>query len=301
MRGLVYKIERFAIHDGPGIRTLVLMKGCPIRCLWCSSPQSQKATPEILHIKIHCRKCGRCIEVCPIGALTFSEEDGPKIDRELCTSCAQCVEACPNRAWELVGTSVTVEELFQEVKKDVPFYRRSNGGVTVGGGEPMMQYEFVAEFLKKCKQQYIHTCIETCAYGKWEHLEKLLKYLDLIYIDIKHMDPLVHRELTGVSNERILENARKASALCPMIIRIPTVPGYNDSGDNILATAKFAAELGENLKRVELLPYHKLGKKTYNWLSREYKLDDVEPPSDSYMGRLEGIVEHCGVRAKIGG
>jgi len=242
------------------------------------------------------------VEACPVKVISFSEEEGPKIDRELCTSCGQCVEACPNQALELVGNYMTVDELFQEVNKDSPFYRRSKGGVTMGGGEPTMQHEFVTQFLKKCKQQYIHTAIETCGYVKWEQLEKLLEYVDLVYFDIKHMGALVvHKELTGVSNELILENARRASAMRPMIIRIPTVPGYNNSDDNILATARFATELGENLKRIELLPYHKFGTQTYARIGREYKLEDVEPPSDDHMKRLKEIVESCGVRAQIGG
>ncbi len=302
LKGLVYNIQRFAIHDGPGIRTLVYMKGCPLRCLWCSSPQSYKMALEILHTELRCQKCGLCVEACPVKVISFSEEEGPKIDRELCTSCGQCVEACPNQALELVGNYMTVDELFQEVNKDSPFYRRSKGGVTMGGGEPTMQHEFVTQFLKKCKQQYIHTAIETCGYVKWEQLEKLLEYVDLVYFDIKHMGALVvHKELTGVSNELILENARRASAMRPMIIRIPTVPGYNNSDDNILATARFATELGENLKRIELLPYHKFGTQTYARIGREYKLEDVEPPSDDHMKRLKEIVESCGVRAQIGG
>ena len=167
--GLVYDLQRFAIHDGPGIQTLVYMKGCPLRCLWCSTPQSQKPSPEILHIELHCKKYGRCVEGCPVGAIAFSEEEGPKIDKELCNSCGQCVEVCTNQALELVRNHTTVEGLFQEVDKDSPFYRRSNGGVTVGGGEPTMQHDFVTVFIKRCKQSYVHTAIETCGHAKWEH------------------------------------------------------------------------------------------------------------------------------------
>ena len=277
------------------------MKGCPLNCLWCSTPQTQKATLEILHIELHCVACGRCVETCPIDVITLSEAEGIKIDREHCTLCGLCVEACPNQALELVGSEMTVDELFREVEKDSPFYRRSNGGVTMGGGEATMQHEFVTRFLKKCTQHYIHTAIETCGYVKWEHLEKLLEHLDLVYFDIKHMDPLVHKELTGVSNERILENAGRVSAVRPLIIRIPVVPGYSDSDDNILATARFAAELGEYFERIELLPYHKFGSQTYSRLGREYALEDVDPPGDDQMERLKEIVESCGVSCQIGG
>jgi pyruvate formate lyase activating enzyme len=164
-----------------------------------------------------------------------------------------------------------------------------------------MQYAFVSQFLKKCKQHYIHTAIETCGFVEWELLEKLLEHLDLVYIDIKHMDAAAHRELTGVSNELILENTRKVADMRPLIIRIPTVPGYNDSDDNILATARLATELGRYFERIELLPYHKYGSQTYGRLGREYELADVDPPSDDHMERLKEIVESCGVRAQIGG
>jgi len=196
---------------------------------------------------------------------------------------------------------MTVEGLFREVNKDSPFYRRSNGGVTVGGGESTIQHDFVTAFLERCKQSYVHTAIETCGYVRWENLEKMLEYLDLVYFDIKHADPLKHKELTGVSNELILENARKASAIRPMIVRIPVVPGCNDTDDNILDTATFAANLGGEFLRVELLPYHKFGTQTYSRLGREYELADVEPPGDDHMEKLKEIVESCGVRAQIGG
>lgn len=301
IKGLIYNLQRFAIHDGPGIRTLVYMKGCPLTCLWCSSPQTQKKAFEILHIEINCKQCGRCVEICPIGALTLSGETGITLDRKRCTLCNDCVEACLNQAWEFAGKVVTVDELYREVEKDSPFYRRSNGGVTVGGGEPTLQHAFVAEFLKKCKQHYMHTAMETCGYVEWEHLDKLLDYLDLIYIDLKHLDPRQHKALTGVPNERILENTRKASAKRPLIIRIPLVPGLNDSLENLSATARFASELGDNFMRIELLPYHKFGTQTYGRLGREYEIGQVEPPDEAQMKRLRMIVETCGVKAQIGG
>ena len=301
LKGLVYNLQRFAVHDGPGIRTLIYMKGCPLSCLWCSAPQTQKKAFEILPIETHCQKCGRCVEACPSKALTLFEEGGLTIDRKRCTCCNECVEACPNQALEFAGKVMTVEELFREVEKDSPFYRRSNGGVTVGGGEAAMQHDFVAEFLKQCRQSYIHTAIETCGFVEWEHLEKLLHHLDLVYFDVKHLDPGLHKKFTGVSNERILENARRASARRPMIVRIPIIPGHNDSYGNISATARFAAGLGENLLRIELLPYHKFGTQTYSRLGRKYELEDIEPPDDAHMRRLKMIVESCGVEAQIGG
>jgi len=301
LMGLVRGLQRSAVHDGPGIRTLVYMKGCPLRCLWCSSPETLKPYPEILHIKPNCNRCGRCVEACPRGLITLPEGEGIRIERELCTSCGQCVEACPQQALELVGDHMTVEELFREVDKDRPIYRRSDGGVTVGGGEATMQPEFVTAFLKKCQQHYIHTAIETCGYVKWEHWRRILEHLDLVYIDVKHMDPSVHRRLTGVPNELILGNVRRASAIRPTIIRTPIVPGYNGSDENVLATARFAAGLGENLLRYELLPYHEFGLPTYSQLGIEYGLAHVKPPGDDRMKKLKELVESCGVEAQIGG
>jgi len=185
--------------------------------------------------------------------------------------------------------------------KDSNFYRRSDGGVTIGGGEATMQHEFVAALLKKCKEIYVHTAMETCGYVKWEQLEKILEHIDLLYFDIKHMDSRIHEEITGLSNELILENARKASEMRPIIIRIPIIPGLNDSEENLLNTAKFASELGENLLRIELLPYHKFGTGTYEQLGREYKLKHIEPPSEEYMNNLKKVIESCGVKVQIGG
>ena len=301
MTGLVYNIQRFAVHDGPGIRTLVHMKGCPLKCLWCSSPQSQRKKVQLLHILAHCTACGTCIPSCPNDVISISEDGIPQMLWEKCEHDGACVEACPHQARELSGEFYTVEELYKEVAKDSPFYRRSNGGVTVGGGEPTMQHEFVTEFLKRCKKSYMHTAIETCGFIKWEHLEGMLPYLDLVYMDVKHMDDTVHKEITGVGNDRILDNVARVAAEKPLIIRIPTIPGLNDSDDNITATAAFAAGLGKNLQRIELLPYHQFGTQTYTQMGKEYQLEETQPPSDDHMKCLEAIVEAQGVAAQIGG
>jgi len=277
------------------------MKGCPLKCLWCSSPQTQKFSTEILYTESKCEKCLRCVDECPKKAIIFSDKEKIKIDRKLCNTCGQCDEICPNQALKLIGDQRTVEELFQDVMKDSNFYRRSDGGVTIGGGEPTMQHEFVADLLKKCKETYVHTAMETCGYVKWENLEKILEYIDLLYFDIKHMDTLEHKKITGVSNELILENAKKAAKMRPIIIRIPLIPGYNDSEENLLNTGKFAAGLGENLLRVELLPFHKFGTGNYEQLGREYELKDLEPPSEEYMNKLKNLVESCGVKVQVGG
>lgn len=300
MKGLIYDIQKFAIHDGPGIRTLVFMKGCPLKCLWCSTPQTQKSSPDLLYIEVHCNFCHSCVDACPEKAIASSDEK-IKIDRKLCKACGQCVDVCPNQALKLVGEQRTVEELFQEVMKDNNFYRRSGGGVTISGGESTMQHEFVTALLKKCKSMYIHTAMETCGYVKWEEMEKILEYIDLLYFDIKHMDSRIHKELTGVPNELILENVKKASEMRPIIIRIPLIPGYSDSEENLVNTAKFVANLGDNFLRIELLPYHTFGIGTYEQLGRIYELKDVEPPSEEYMQKLKEIIESCGVKAQVGG
>jgi len=301
MKGKIYDIQKFAIHDGPGIRTLVFMKGCPLKCLWCSTPQTQKSSPDLLYIEVNCDFCKKCVDVCPKEAIQISEEGKIKIDRNLCNTCGECVEICQNKALKIAGDERTVEELYQEIMKDSPFFRRSDGGVTIGGGEPTMQPEFVSTLLNEFKKTFTHTALETCGYTKWEYLEKILDHIDLLYFDIKHMDPLEHKKITGVPNEIILENAKRAAKMKPIIIRIPLIPGYNDSEENLLNTARFAAELGENLLRVELLPYHKFGTGNYEQLGREYELKDLEPPSEEYMKKLKKLVEICGVKVQIGG
>jgi len=301
-KGLIHKIERFSLHDGPGIRTLVVMKGCPLRCRWCSSPYTQSPNPEILHIKARCQGCGRCIAVCKNRAIVSDAVDAPvKTDRTLCRGCGACAATCPNRARELSGRYCSAEELFREVEKDAAFYRRSGGGITVGGGEPTLQAVFVGEFLSLCRSHFFHTAMETCALTAWEALEPLLSCLDLVYIDLKHMAGDRHREWTGASNILILENIERAAKIRPLILRVPVVPGFNDSVENISETAGFAKNLGGNLLRLELLPYHRYGIHKYGELDRAYTMESMEPPSDGHMAELRDIVRSAGIHCEIGG
>jgi pyruvate formate lyase activating enzyme len=301
IKGLIFNIQRYSIHDGPGIRTLVFMKGCPLRCLWCDNPEGQLMHPEILFSKARCIKCWKCVDACPVNAIA-KQRDTIKIDRKTCNNCRKCAEICYAEAIRIAGKWVTVEEVLNEIKKDTVFYEVSHGGITVGGGEPTMQTEFVTQLLKACKEHGINTAIETCGYTKWKNLQKMLKYLDLIFYDIKHMDSEKHQILTGKPNELILENLKKLSReTVPIIIRIPLVPGYNDQEENIKSTANFVRKLGDNIVRVEILPYHRLGIAKYKQLGREYQLNDVKPLSKEQLQDVANIIEAYDLEVQIGG
>ncbi|MFW6052693.1 MAG: glycyl-radical enzyme activating protein [Desulfosalsimonas sp.] len=301
-KGLIHGIERFSLHDGPGVRTLVVMKGCPLRCRWCSSPYTQQTRPELLHIKSRCQGCGRCVEACPNHAIRLTDAGAPVItDRTLCNGCGECVAVCVNRAREISGTVYTPRALLEEVKKDESFFRRSGGGVTVGGGEPTMQAEFAGEFLTLCRAHGFHTVMETCSMTSWEKLAPLLECLDLVYMDLKHMDAEQHRQWTGASNERILENIRSTAQSNEIILRIPVIPGFNDDEANISASAAFAGTLGGNLVRLELLPFHQFGIHRYEELDRGCSVESLEPPSDNQMALLRDTARAFGIDVQIGG
>lgn len=303
VKGTVLKIERFAIHDGPGIRTVVFLKGCPLECRWCSTPESQNIFREMEYSVSKCTRSAKCIEVCPVKAVTISGSGEIFTDMQLCDNCGQCVVVCPSGARTMVGGEMTVGQVLEEIEKDTVFYWNSGGGVTLSGGEPTMQPKYALEILKACKGRGIHTAIETCGYVKWDTLDEMLQYLDLVHVDIKHMLPVEHKKLTGKENELILENIGRIAAKYPdkpLIVRIPVIPGYSDSDENILSTAQFVSQLKGNHK-IELLPYHKFGVHNYSALSRDYSLSDLESPSADRMRALEELVKSCGIQAQIGG
>lgn len=302
-RGEVARIERLAIHDGPGIRTVVFLKGCPLRCSWCSSPETQRSGPELFFDAGRCIRCGACLDACPRGAASRAADGCIHVDRDRCGGCGECVRACAAGARRIVGRSLSVAEVLHEIEKDEVFYYRSGGGVTVSGGEPLAQPGFTSAILRGCADRGIHTAMETSACGPWEGLSPLLEVVDRVYADVKHMDEDAHCRATGRGNRAILDNIRRLARgrrRPALILRVPVIPGCNDSTENMEATAAFALELG-CVERVELLPYHRYGLHRYAATGRQYEHASQAAPSEERMRELVERVGSCGVPVRIGG
>ena len=281
MTGLVTNIQRYTIHDVPGIRTEVFFKGCPLRCLWCSNPEGLERGPELGFYPNKClgeRNCGWCRRACP--APPEGRHVSALFDTEKCRSCLKCAAACPSGAIKVWGKRYTVEELLEIIERDRSFYEKSGGGVTLSGGEVLLQWEFAAELLRRCREAGIHTCVESALHVPWEHAEAVFQYADVIITDIKHMDSAAHKSFSGVGNERILENIRRTSALGkPLIIRTPVVMGFNADEANIRAIGVFLRdELGGRVLQYQLLPYRKMGTEKYASLRRPYPLENYAVP-----------------------
>ena len=288
--GIVTDIQRFSIHDGPGIRTTVFLKGCNLHCFWCQNPETIAAHPQLMIFFDRCIGCGECFKRCPNGAIEATPQ-GRVYHRDKCKLCGTCVEYCYAEATVMEGRIVSVEEVIEEVKKDMPFYENSGGGMTLSGGEPTMQAEFCLAILRESKKAGMHTALDTSGYVKWETFKEILKYVDLVLYDIKHLDPQKHKEYTGVSNELILSNLKKLDELgIPIEIRMPLIPGLNDSEDNLSAASEFLSQL-KNVKRVKLLPYHRLGEGKYERLDMKYELKDLDSPNKDRMEQLTGFMQ----------
>ncbi|MEW6662504.1 MAG: glycyl-radical enzyme activating protein [Bacillota bacterium] len=296
--GIVCNIQRYSIHDGPGIRTLVFLKGCPLKCIWCANPESQLARPEIVVTPKRCIGCGKCIVRCPEKAI-ISTPAGNTLDRNKCIACGFCVEECSAEGLQLMGQRLTVDEVVKEIEGDGIFYACSGGGVTLSGGEPFYQPEFTFSLLKAFKKQGLNTAVETCGHASFKLIEPCLPYLDLILYDIKHLDPDLHQKFTGVENALILSNARKLAAKgVKLVIRIPLVPGLNDSETNLIQTVEFAREIG--IGEVHLLPYHEFGRQKYLQLGRECALD-INPPGTERMEEIRRFLSGRGLIIQVGG
>jgi pyruvate formate lyase activating enzyme len=301
--GLMFHIITGSFVDGYGARTTIFLKGCPLRCIWCCNPEGQERYPEIKFTSSLCNGCGRCIEVCPPKVIQFAPKPGDDkiaIDRKLCTNCGKCIEVCYTGALECFGKYITVDELFNMVKKGEQFFRTSGGGVTIGGGEPTCWPHFTLSLLRKCRENYLHTAVDTCGYTLTNEGLKVLEEADLLLFDLKGMDPKEHLKNTGVSNELILENLTKLDAMGkPIIIRVPIVPGYNASTQDIKAATEFLSRL-KSVERVDLLAYHEYGTVKYEQLGREYK-PHIQPPTQEHMNNIKDTFERYGLNIQLGG
>ncbi|MBN1368509.1 MAG: glycyl-radical enzyme activating protein [Dehalococcoidales bacterium] len=294
--GLVFNIQRFSIHDGPGMRTTVFLKGCPLRCGWCSNPESWHNYPEIWVFNIRCNKCGKCVDNCHKGAITLTE-NGISIDRNNCDLCFDCVNVCPTLAIEKIGSFLTVNEIMEQVNKDIIFYENSGGGVTVSGGEPLYQPAFLLALLKSCKEKGLHTTLDTSGYSPWDNINECLHYLDLVLIDVKSLDPSIHYKHTGVSNELILDNINKITGRVKTWLRVPVIPGVNTSESQIKDLADFAIKLSS--EKLCLLPLHHWGKSKYTRLGRKYLFDGVQTFEKEYLLKCKGRIESYGLKVEI--
>jgi pyruvate formate lyase activating enzyme len=275
MKAVVTNIQGFSLHDGPGIRTVVFLKGCPLRCRWCANPETLLPGAEVGFIGKLCTGCGRCEPACPVGAVV-PEAGAYRIDRGMCTSCGACVDACDYGALVRYGQEQTVEDVFDAVRRDGMFYSASGGGVTVSGGEPLLQAGFVEALFALCRAEGIHTCVETCGHVPQEAFARVLPLTDLFCYDLKLMDAARHRRFTGQPNEKVLANARfliKAGA--SVEFRQPFIPGLNDDAHNIEATAAFVRSLGDGSAPLRLMPYHRMGQPKYEALRLPFAMEGI--------------------------
>jgi len=298
---VVFDVQRYGVHDGPGIRTIVFFKGCPLRCDWCSNPESQRAQPELLQHPRRCMGCNACVEVCPTGAAQGATTmRGPDVAPR-CQECLKCTSVCPTHSRAVAGRSMTVDQVMDEVMRDSAFYARSGGGLTVGGGEPLMWSRFVERLFETSKRAGISTVMETCGYGSKAAIERVSGHLDLALFDIKHMDEERHLRHTGASNKIILRNAEiMAETGVTMRVRVPVIPGFNDDQDAIGAIAQFVRE-HRIADTIDLLPYHQFAEDKYLGLGKDYRCTGYPIPSTEQVKDLALIVRSSGLSAMVGG
>jgi pyruvate formate lyase activating enzyme len=298
-KGVVLNIQHFCTHDGPGIRTNVFLKGCSLRCKWCSNPESIHPKPELAYDLRKCigeKECGLCLKECPESAISVMPSDGKvRIDWDLCTNCGKCVPVCPPNALYLFGQEMTVDEVLAEVEQDGSFYRESGGGITLSGGECVLQCDFSAALLEEAHNRGINTAIETAGNYPWSFMEKVLPHVDTVLHDHKLTDPVRHKKWCGADNSRILANFKRAYETYPdkvFIARTPVIPGINDDEEHIRAVLAFIRPY-KNVVDYELLPYHRYGETKYGFLGRVYELEDFSSLPTETLQRLRAIIDEA--------
>jgi len=301
IRAPIFNIQPFSLHDGPGIRVTVFLKGCPLRCLWCANPESHRSAPELMEYPSRCTGCGSCIRVCPREAISLSEGRA-RTDRDLCQSCGACTRHCPREAREIAGQWMTAREVLDRVLEDRLFLEESGGGITLSGGECLLHPEFSETLLRLAKEAGLSTAVESSCYAPQEVIDRIFPLVDHALLDIKHMDPELHRKYTGVDNALILANIRHIHRMTGsrVTIRVPVIPGCNDSPENMEALGRFVTEALSTDTPVHLLPYHRLGESKNEGLGKEIPFT-AQPPTDSTMQTLRRILEQQGLSAQIGG
>jgi pyruvate formate lyase activating enzyme len=303
-KGVVFNIQKYSVHDGPGIRTIVFLKGCPLSCRWCSNPESQRGEPELAFNPNRCltiSKCTRCFQVCERRAITCEEDNRLKIERFLCDGCKMhCSLVCPAKALIVYGELRTVDEVLDIVEQDAAFYARSKGGMTISGGEPFIQFDFTMALLKEACRRRINTAVETCGMVQWKILETASEYLDFVLFDIKHIDSAIHEEHTGASNKLILDNFCRLTELDPqrpIRARTPIIPGFNDSEEVIASIAEFIRPY-QNVT-YEILPYHRMGMQKYLFLDRTSPMGDVVSDKEKMIKLNKTVAQILGNRVYI--
>ncbi len=299
--GLVFNLQKYSIHDGPGIRTTVFLKGCPLKCWWCHNPEGMSGEAEVVVAEGRCVQCGECRDACPLHHAGLGRDEKVSPDRAACLRCGACVEACPVQARQILGRRMNVDEVLAEVCKDRIFYDDSQGGATFSGGEPFAQAAFLLELLRACKDQGIHTTVDTTGYVGLDTLLVAAQWTDLFLYDIKILDDARHRRYTGVSNAKILDNLNALGREHGNIwVRVPIVPGLNDADDDLEATVRFAASV-PGVKQVNLLAYHHTGSYKFSRLGKPYRAESVKPPAPEFFARAAARLQGLGVHIVSGG
>jgi pyruvate formate lyase activating enzyme len=298
--GILFDIQGFSVHDGPGCRTLIFLKGCSLRCSWCSNPEGLRAFPEPLYQASKCIFDNLCIHACPKQAITPGEQT-LHFEREKCSECStyDCANACCTGALKIGGYGITEDELMKKIRRDRQYWG-NNGGITLTGGEPYLQPAVVKSLLKRCHETYIHTAVETCGNVPWKNIEPSLEYLDWIFFDLKQMDDFLHTEMTGTGNSLILDNARMLASRFPgrLIFRMPVIPEFNDGEEHILQLSDFLVAIGKD--EINILPVHHLGREKYTILGKNYYTDDFTPPSAESLSRIQSVFASRGIRCYTG-